>query len=553
MPPQVIVNPLVFEKLGIKKVYGFIKIDDYWTFKERCKQFFNKNKKISIGIYGIYGYHDILIESYERDQPPDPKLRLVFRLWPIIGGEDIDPRRDIRNFGYFHSDYFGWAIVQKVIKIRGVLIEGNQAIDVHVPTEELEKYKKFYKKIVTRDNVREETIKEMLEKNICVKVKYTYSDKYPSEKDKNEFLILCEVREKREVKENPKDIFNREVLEELKKDERVRTIEELSASEECLIKADYILHIVGKIEDLNEIVLEKIHKTVKSSKDIGVKTMLIFPAERLVENRLPCLSEYELSASEAKIFSSIIDECIKSKVVKPKDLISPLVFLELDKGTRDILKKIYEIYDQLVHDYYNKKSYLRENMLRFLYSTAIAISEMKTSEISERIRNEIRSFILAVNDQIEESLKKVFKNCMESLSLSPKELNELLNYAIEIKSRDAGRFNIDVISVGVVARAISSLEGIFKGKSKLQIDEYKLKKLEKLYNEFRKWFEPEMETEKEIGMKKTTGYLDRFARSSRNVLSHHREKIDLHEMLKGVDCGIRYLKHINKRLKSFNS
>lgn len=146
---------------------------------------------------------------------------------------------------------------------------------------------------------------------------------------------------------------------------------------------------------------------------------------------------------------------------------------------------------------------------------------------------------------------------MESLSLSPKELNELLNYAIEIKSGDVGRFNVDVISVGDVARAISSLEGIFKGKSKRksksQIDEDKLKKLERLYNEFRKWFEPEMETDKEIGMKKTTGYLDRFARSSRNVLSHHREKIDLHEMLKGVDCGTRYLKHINKRLKSFNS
>lgn len=95
-----------------------------------------------------------------------------------------------------------------------MLIEGNQAIDVRVPTEELEKYKEFYKKIVTQDSVEEEIIKKMLEKNICVEVKYAYSDKYPDEKDKNEFLILCEVREKREVKENPKDIFNREVLED---------------------------------------------------------------------------------------------------------------------------------------------------------------------------------------------------------------------------------------------------------------------------------------------------------------------------------------------------
>lgn len=131
--------------------------------------------------------------------------------------------------------------------------------------------------------------------------------------------------------------------------------------------------------------------------------MLVFPAERIVENRLPCLSEYELSASEAKIFSNIIDECIRSKVVKPKDLVSPLVFYELDKEIRDVLKRIYEIYDELIHIYYNRKSYLRENMLKFLHSIAIAISEMK---ISEHIRNEIRSFILAVNDQIGRKFKE---------------------------------------------------------------------------------------------------------------------------------------------------
>ena len=133
---------------------------------------------------------------------------MVLRLWPILGGEDIDPGKDIKNFGYFNSDYFGWATVQKVIKIRGVLIEGNQAIEVHVPIEELERYKEFYKKIVTQNSVEEKIIREMIEKNICIEVKYTYSDKYPYEKNKNEFLILCEVREKRESLERAPRTFS---------------------------------------------------------------------------------------------------------------------------------------------------------------------------------------------------------------------------------------------------------------------------------------------------------------------------------------------------------
>ena len=138
---------------------------------------------------------------------------------------------------------------------------------------------------------------------------------------------------------------------------------------------------------------------------------------------------------------------------------------------------------------------------------------------------------------------------MKSLDLSPEELNELFNYAIEIKSGKVGEFNIDKISAGMASRAISSLEGLFKGKSKrVKVDKDKREKLKRLYSKLRNWFEPEIDTDKEIGMKKTAGYLKKYA-ESRTFLSHNKKIEDLHEILKGVDCGVRYLRHINKRFQ----
>ena len=568
----VVINPRVFENLALRRVYGFMKVENYWQLKEKLQDFFEQNEAAAIGIHGIYGYHDILIQSYE-PASEDPKTRLKVRLWPIINNE--------KNF---KQEYFGWAEVRGIIKYHNILIKENPK--TFWSSDEVDRYKKFFKPVITRKIARN-ILEDMLDKNICIKTKYDKSDITDEEKERGEteFLILVEVNEGMGAAlANPEMIFEETILKNLLNDPkagpRVRTVEKIAPCKESFIKGNFILHVVGRLKDLNEIVLEKIHKESIKYEMIQCKTQVIIPAEPIVENKLPVLLERSLPPIKARRILEIVTQC-KTKindeyVIPPSEFIYPFSFSMIDESYRDIIIKVYEKFYDLIDDYYGGDKHLLAEMLRFLYGIAEAFVLDGGEKIKSCKTFKDRRSILVKNigEKIEESLSQVFDRVIKSCSLSENEFNELLNLAIRIKMGRMGDFNCKVVSIGKTAMALRAVEGVFlderKAEKAIKIAEsvigvekakQKIDKLNELYTEFKKWFAPVISQEiykKLTGI--TVGNLEGIA-NVRNLFSHagrsEEAKIleissKLPDILQGVRQGIRYLEHINTRFNEID-
>ena len=564
----VIINPEVFENLALRKVYGFMKVENYWELKEKMQEFFKQNEDAAIGVHGVYGYHDIIIQSYEPESE-DQKTRLELRLWSIINNED-----------YFKPEYFGWAKVKGVIKHHGIQIKNGFRSSLW-SVADLDRYKKIFRPIITHETIDDSALREMVGKNILFETQYDQSDITNEERKRGEteFLVLVEVK-KREgavLVEHPETIFEESILENLLNDpkigSKVRTVEKIEPCGKSFITGNFILHVVGHLDDLNEIVLKKIHKESIKYNEIQCKTQVIIPAEQIVENKLPVLLESSLPLITARRILEIIEQCKNGYVIPPSEFIYPFAFSIVDEPYRDAIIKIYEESNLLIYKYYNEDQNLSAEMYRFLYGIAethILDGKDKLGSC-KTFKDRRSSFVTCIGEKIEESMSQVFDRVIHSCRLSEEEFNELLNLAIRIKMGGTGDFNCKLVSIGKTAMALRAVEGIFSDEKKVEkaikiakdviIDEenakQKIGELNELYTELKKWFAPRR-IPNEIYRKPTEitiRNLEGIA-NVRNLFSHagrsEEAKIleissKLPDILQGVSQGVRYLGHINTR------
>lgn len=571
----VIINPEVFENLALRKVYGFMKVENYWELKEKMQEFFKQNEDATIGVHGIYGYHDIIIQSYEPESE-DPKTRLELRLWPIINNED-----------YFKPEYFGWAEVKGIIKHHGIQIK-NGFRSILWSVADLDRYKKFFGPIITHETIDDSALREMVDKNILFETQYDQSDITNEERKRGEteFLVLVEVKEgmRSSSVKHPETTFEELILKNLLNDQdvgpMVRTVEKIEPCKESFIKGNFILHVVGRLDDLNEIVLKKIHKESTKYNEIQCKTQVIIPAEPIVKNKLPVLLERSLPPIKARRILEIITQC-KTKindeyVIPPSEFIYPFAFSMVDEPYGDKIIEVYEKFYVLIDVYYGGDKHLLAEMLRFLYgiTEAFVLDEEEKIESCKTFKDRRSILVKNIGEKIEESLSQVFDRVIKSCSLSENEFNELLNLAIRIKMGRMGDFNCKEVSIGKTAMALRAVEGVFldgrkeekavkKAESVIGVEKAKQKidKLNELYTEFKKWFAPVISQEiykKLTGI--TVGNLEGIA-NVRNLFSpagrSEEAKIleissKLPDILQGVRQGIRYLEHINTRFNEID-
>ncbi|MCK4782838.1 MAG: hypothetical protein KAV87_03735 [Desulfobacteraceae bacterium] len=144
--------------------------------------------------------------------------------------------------------------------------------------------------------------------------------------EKSEFFILVFLLQS-EKGPNPARIFEEYVLHaELENDERVRTIESCESVVPLavgLCQAHYILHVVGYVKDIKDIVLYKIHGKL-SPFDVQCGTRVVPIVESLSKNQYVSLSETVIQDPVTKeMICDVIGENVNER--------NPFVIKKLEK------------------------------------------------------------------------------------------------------------------------------------------------------------------------------------------------------------------------------
>lgn len=290
--------------LGLVKFYGFARIEDYYRHRPYIK-------KLPIQCTGIYGFHDILFQSYEENW--DMCLQRVHSSLPM---STISALRDIE-----------YLTVSRVLKTRGTSLV--DAGDIDASKEYLQEKKAMIRDLlISEEDVDENLKKEFLKRRILTSTALGgVSDISEDEKASglSEFLVLVFIIDAPFTKKIP-EYFEKEVVVKLMSLHSIRTIEYCGTNGSASVeRAHYIFHIVGTKEDLQKVVIEGIHKLAWEN-DIKIGTRLVFPAEDLSSNSFPSLLETETDRKRRKILHLIIsrnfgeDDAFAVKRLTPPDI-----------------------------------------------------------------------------------------------------------------------------------------------------------------------------------------------------------------------------------------
>lgn len=558
----VIINPCIFESLGFKKVYGLMVVNDYKKLKENRNNLPIKYLDASVGIHGIYGYHDILIQSYEQvSDDNDAKRSLALRLWPLIQDEK-----------YFEGNFFGYSMVQKSIKVHGIILDKtNSACNAY--SSQIYEKKDQFRRIIRGKKVSSEDLDQLVEMGICIRTPYDLSDRTESEinEKKLEFLVLIEVKSTDEhgSTEDIRQIFKNELLDTIIGDDRIRTVEQIQSSGEAFVRANFILHIVGGIEDLNEILIGKIYGD--SNIKFKCKTQVILPAEQMLGNQFPVLLENFVDPFTEKNVIGLMGNC--KKFIEPNGFINPFAINMVESEIRERILEIYRFFEEARSKYYiSDESFNESNMFKFVYGISDMLSnwindpQLEDREIIKNfVDNTLSPFILMMSRKIEESLKNVFKKIIEDNKISAEGFNEILNLAVLAKSNKEGHFKYPAISIGTTEYTLGMVEGIIhdeksvekfrkvlesKYSEKSTADEninQKVELAEKVCRDLVTIFSQISEESMKITIKNLKGF------SKVRNLSSHDDTIDKNELSNiptYIWGGLKYLIFVNKKIGS---
>jgi hypothetical protein len=164
---------------------------------------------------------------------------------------------------------------------------------------------------------------------------------------------------------DPIKIFNDTIVRKFIADDRIKTIEFCeNGGVGNLEKAHYVLHVVGNLKILREIIIDTIHKDLSMA---GVKcgTRVIPPAEHLSTNEYPSLSETNTNVWERTKIKDMISYNIAED--------DPFLIKRLAEAE---LKQICNIYEYIIKlcDYKEREGAddkilknTKRNLNRFIY------------------------------------------------------------------------------------------------------------------------------------------------------------------------------------------
>lgn len=462
----VVVHPKALKKLGLKKIYGLLRVDDYYKIKDRIQERFKLFENLAIPIHGVYGIHDILTFSYEEFYDSDSGREfLKTRLWPIFE-EDA----------YFDEHHFGCCTVEKVIKYHGIDLKNKEPVLPAYTSEEYE-MKKRLREIILGKEVGEEIIKKYKQDNILIETALDTSD--ISDKEKNEgkleflVVIILSSLDRGPQSEGIHDKFEKKFLPYLKNDNRIRTIEKINSEQKGFAEGDYMLHVVGDLADLNDVVIEKIHKLFE--KGIG-GTRVIIPAEHLSYNNWPSLLEIgRISAIESQIID-IVNKWKKIEKDSERTMqeIMPSTINLLDESTRTLVRSIHYHADTLSKIYLPSNDKWMDDMYSLIYGATSAIGQRKIGlDIVDdtKLYNYCRDFINDIGRAIEKELVEIFYHIGDAYGISEDDIEAIANLATKVVKGREGKFRIDDIEIGTVGYAIESLNGLYtKNKYRTKIE-----------------------------------------------------------------------------------
>lgn len=555
----VIINPYIFQYLGLKKIYALMVVNDYCKLKETLSNIPIEYLNTAIGIHGIYGYHDILIQSYEQVREDEAKKCLELRLWPLIQEEK-----------FFAPNFFGYSIVQIPIKVHGIRLDKIKPIDKVYCSIFYDK-KDYFRKIVGGEEVSPQELDKLIEMQICLKTPYDLSDITEKEINENklEFLILIEVigTDEYTSTQDIKQIFKKELLDNIIDDDRIRTIEQIHSSGEALVRANFLLHIVGTVDELNEILIGKI--LGNSSTKFKCKTQVILPAEKILKNKFPILLENFVDPFTEKHVIELMDDC--KNYMEKNCFINPFAINMIDPDNREKILDTYRLFEEARSKYYLKDmNFNKKDMFEFTYALCDLLSKKKVQNEDDKIfidtyKNFIDTstrFIVTVARKIEDSLKSVFKRIIENNNISNEDFNELLNLVIKAKSGKDGNFKYPLVEIGTTQFALRMSDGIINDKksvekfreilrltysdasNKDEIITQKEDLAKKIYRDLVFYFGQTSEDT----MKITIMNLDGFSKL-RNMIAHEKpiNRDDLPNIPTHVYGGLKYLIFINKK------
>lgn len=237
MSDSLSLHPDALHKFGLFNYYLFFRVSSYCDFKDAINN-------ADLACYGIFGFHDVLIQSYEEDMQFS-KLRLQ----AVLG--HLNPLED---------RYHDSMKISSCIKYRNkVVSKWNDQTNRYEPDKlkidgtKLQKYREQIRNMLLGEEVDATTANELKKLGVLVEGLGS-SDLSPKEKNEDhlrEFWVVVWVQPENDyVSDDYISIFEKDVLmnEKVLDDPRVRTIEvSEGGGSKQINRANYVLHIVGTL------------------------------------------------------------------------------------------------------------------------------------------------------------------------------------------------------------------------------------------------------------------------------------------------------------------
>lgn len=445
-PPEI--HPHAPGRIHLNKYYLFAKIVNFWKHQHFLK-------RISVGCSSILGYHDIIFYSYEESLDM-LALRLqtscTAQIWNDLDYNLQDSIRVVKTI-----KYRGKAFVKTDPDDRGYY-KANEL--EYLDANQIENSLSQVYLYARNGDIPKKLKNELIEKCILLS-NLDISDVTETHQSikNSEYLVLVWLSPSFES-ENTNRIFEEHIIQEfLFNDERVRTIEACESAVPIVsskLQAHYILHIVGSIKDLNEILFEKIHP-ILGKHNITCGTRVIPVVENLARDIRESFSEIHITDRISRgYFAEIITELIREN--------NSFVVRKIEKSIVDDISNIWRSFkkweETKTESSNNAQSLanIRHELARCIYSICCALNQPEDpfhEETLSHLWSDCGGYYRRLAGEIEGFLSNNFQNKRESIGEIPfdKRLEEAWRRGT--KKDDRAPFpHIPTISLGSLIQAI---------------------------------------------------------------------------------------------------
>lgn len=402
------INPNVIIKgLGLRRIYVFYNARDYYDFRK-----YVQNIYLPMQCHGIFGVYDILFQGYEEDwnffelrlmsyigpkydynlKSPDkrpPEHYEITDVWKYRGKELITfSEEEGICYAFKHKECHPGYLESNLKNIRNIYL--GKDIDPNIKKE-------FEKKCIVFGVDRDSDI-TYEEKRIGLEEYLVFLFLYPSG-SKDTATVMRE--------------FQESVLPALMKDNRIKTIEFSSEQGHGNIypKGTYILHLVGKLDDLRKIILDYIHRPLYEKKII-CGTRVVPTAESLSNEEYLSLNETILNDPTLRY---TIHDIIYYLKYSNRFIIKQLPIVVIER-----VATLYTMYKVYVKN--TLPSQIQINVLdqldQFIYGfcEAFFIQDNLNEEIFETIRGRCAGTYNSTCIQVEKTLNKARENAIAMIN-----------------------------------------------------------------------------------------------------------------------------------------